>query len=263
MIDPTTTTETTNVSYAELKEDDDESYETTTRISKTDGKEDVVEQGTTSKKTCLERLESSASSMLTFLAVITSSSLSPTLPLEGSIGAFVLNGTSLILDGIRKRRGKTKHFPKTIDCSLCILWAIFVALFSSVSPKKITAFRPYAAVIVNGTLAVVSLLSVLIGRPWIKEHAVDLVNDTTARHEQFHRVCVGLTLYWTALFSILAGLCAIVAGIDTTTDSDGDLRHPNRGLFLAVGIALPFLVVFWGVWSTPRLATRLVVKRGT
>jgi BAAT / Acyl-CoA thioester hydrolase C terminal/Acyl-CoA thioester hydrolase/BAAT N-terminal region len=74
----------------------------------------------------------------------------------------------------------------------------------------------------NAGLLLIALVGVLIGRPFVREYAVDSVDEATARSDGFRTITTGMTWLWVAIF---AGMTAsslvppIVDGAATVQDS--------------------------------------------
>lgn len=156
-------------------------------------------------------------------------------------------------------------WPKAIDLSLCMLWLSFMICLLTIENDR--DIRLYMGVFINGTLALISLISTLIGKPWIAQNAADTVSDneyiqklenpTVASERKrlgFLYICSVLTMYWFVLFSIIAGLVLINVELNTKITNDKVLSHPNTTVFILMGIVAPFSVVFLGIWSSPRIS---------
>ena len=209
-------------------------------------------------------------------------------------------------------------WPKLIDLSLCILWAGFVVTFYVIPKGKTGFFRlctflrfsplhfatatlrilshsrirfsrrdfaPFidSGVIVNGLLCALSILSVVIGYPWVLQHAVDtpkgktyvalsasasVLSERDRREKRgFWIVSAALTMYWALLFASLSTIVAINATFNTVLHrKDMSLTHRNRMVFLVLGIGVPFGIVFFGIWSTPKFGdviTNMLRRRAT
>ena len=189
----------------------------------------------------------------------------------GCAAALLVNTLSVLIDLISFRNGWTKIWPKKIDVALCLLWIVILICLVTIPNDKF--IRLYMGVMINATLAVMSLISASIGKPWIADIAADTVSDDelirklenpTRQSERkrigFMYICKVLTLFWSGLFSLLAIVILINVEYNTNYSKNKTLTHPNKLVFILAGIVVPFAIVFFGMWVSPRISNVLEAR---
>ena len=183
----------------------------------------------------------------------------------GCAAALLVNILSVLIDFVSFRNGWTKIWPKKIDVALCLLWIVFLISLITIPNDKF--IRLYMGVIINATLAFMSLISASIGKPWIADNAADTVSDDefirklenpTRQSERkrigFMYICKVLTFFWSGLFCLLTFVILINVELNTKYSENKTLTHPNQLVFILAGIVVPFSVVFFGIWASPRIS---------
>lgn len=189
----------------------------------------------------------------------------------GSIVSLSVNTLSISIDFISYRKKWTKVWPKKIDVALCLLWVVFLVSLLTIQNDKFV--RLYTGVGINLTLVVVSLVSASIGKPWIADNAADTLSDdeyirkleSPTRESELKRtgflyICKVLTLFWSGLFSIIAIATLINVECNTNYSKNNELTHPNKAIFILIGIVVPMSVILLGIWASPRIAEFLKAR---
>jgi hypothetical protein len=204
---------------------------------------------------------------------IVQAAMSSTQPLVGSMLAAGLSGFSLLLDLWRYSQGNTVFFPKFLDLSLFSLWIFQMACMLVLEKDSAMSrfLKIYGSCLVTAVLSVMSVVSVLVGRPWIYQLAVDKAEDETlykkipgqpVEHDYkqagFLHVCSVLTKFWALLFLtiFLGGFWN--AHFNTTLDDDNrTLLHDSDTLNYIFGVAWGLLLgIVVGQVGSRRLAKR-------
>jgi len=115
----------------------------------------------------------------------------------------------IILDCGKKTCTSLKsEFPKHLDCCLCIMFLVLLVL-SYIDENWILQ---YNAIFIGLILAVFSLFSILIGRPFCAQFCQSLVPEREWKNKTFLAYSRCNTITWFILFLICAASGAAAAG---------------------------------------------------
>lgn len=203
----------------------------------------------------VSRLLTMVPAALALGAAIVASFMLTTHPLIGTLIACGMSVLGLAVDGVRYCTGRTVSWPKFLDASLTLLWAALAVPLLLLPTGKVRWVRLYAGLIIPGALAVVSAVSVLVGRPWVLQYAADRVGPEGRKSEVFRRVCAALSLYWAFLFVLmLAGNGVNIIWNTTLKDDNKTLTHSNNTINYVFGIGWGVVITIIGMRTGPLLA---------
>lgn len=168
---------------------------------------------------------------------------------------------ALIADYFKCRQrwaaGQLAQWPKAIAASFLVV-NVVIFILVTLNVLSTEGYRAWSGVFMTGTLFAMSLVSSLIGRPWIYAEALEFLNENPERLESiktpqgkhiFEKIMSALTNLWTVTF-LLMTLGNIVGGILS-------LRQQKTAATV-VNIAVPLtLVLVAQRYIQPRITERV------
>ena len=159
------------------------------------------------------------------------------------ITALVALGGQIVLiifDCLRKSCSSTRsEFPKHLDCFLCIM---FLALLIIAYAKE-NWIGEYNPIYVGLMLAVYSLVSVIIGRPFCSQFCQALVPEREWKNKTFLAYTRCNTIMWFILFLVCAASGAAAAGNYEKIEEDHlqtFLKYILPPIAFAIGLIIDF-----------------------
>ena len=174
----------------------------------------------------------------------------------GYCAASLLSIVSLCVDYLHSTSRHKACNPKLIDCALLFLWVLFVVCLSFSTSMSISIVYLYSGVIIQGSLCVISLISLVIGKPWIYQYAIEVApeeswkilpeqTEPTLAQLRFTFICHWLTKFWGGLFLLMS--VGTMCNVQWNTTFDGEtLKHTNVWLNITFGICWPILLSMYG-----------------
>ena len=174
----------------------------------------------------------------------------------GYCAASLLSIMSLCVDYMHSTYRHKACNPKLIDCALLFLWVTFVVCLIFQTSMSISIVYLYSGVIMQGFLFVISFISLLIGKPWIYQYAIEVApeeswkilpeqTEPTLAQLRFTFICHWLTKFWGCLFLFMS--VGTWCNVQWNTTFDGEtLKHNNVWLNVTFGICWPILLSMYG-----------------
>ena len=176
----------------------------------------------------------------------------------GYCAASLLSIMSLCVDYMHSTYRHKACNPKLIDCALLFLWVTFVVCLIFQTSMSISIVYLYSGVIIQGSLCVISLISLVIGKPWIYQYAIEVApeeswkilpeqTEPTLAQLRFTFICHWLTKFWGCLFLFMS--VGTWCNVQWNTTFDGEtktLKHNNVWLNVTFGICWPIILSIYG-----------------
>lgn len=201
---------------------------------------------------------------LSFGAIIVVSISVNTQPLYAAATSSAMTAVSIIIDYSMYRNKTTHSSPKILDVCLLSSWLFLLALFLSLKPENQDLIKIWGPSSINIILFLVGETSILVGRPWIYQLAVDRVAPALynkshvafieSHAKGFEEICKFLVRYYDFVFLLVFGGC-IVQALNTHVDHSS----PNNHLIHDSKI---ITILFGYVWSAVILvAANMMIPR--
>jgi hypothetical protein len=118
---------------------------------------------------------------------------------------FSLSAVVLIINGIRFQIGLVKTFPKILDVGLAKI-NLALLIYEIVAHPSDDWSRNWNGTIINLSLALLVILSIILGKPFTIQYAMDSVLPQYWDTPSFKQTNYFISSVWAALFLVNAGL---------------------------------------------------------
>jgi hypothetical protein len=141
--------------------------------------------------------------------------------------ALVIFVIMLVID---KRKGR---HPKVLEIGGLVFFAIsfVIALFTNDSDVE-KWLQPAS----TAAILVIAIIGVLIGRPFVRDYALETVSPEIAESDSFRRVTVQLTWVWIAAFAVMT----VSSAIPPIADGAATIRDDADALSIICYWIIPF-----------------------
>ncbi|MCS5718799.1 hypothetical protein N1027_11705 [Herbiconiux sp. CPCC 205763] len=141
--------------------------------------------------------------------------------------ALVIFVIMLVVD---KRKGR---HPKVLEIGGLVFFAIsfVIALFTNDSDVE-KWLQPAS----TAAILVIAVIGVLIGRPFVRDYALETVSPEIAQTDSFRRVTVQLTWVWIAAFAVMT----VSSAIPPIVDGNATIRDDADALSIICYWVIPF-----------------------
>lgn len=134
---------------------------------------------------------------------------------------------------VQRMRGGHLH---TLDVGTVIVFAVLLVIASVMSDDVLERWlQPLS----NGGLFLISLAGIALGRPFVREYALEQVDADTAATDGFRVITVAMTWMWTAAFGVMT-LSALIPPI---VDGDATIRDEGHLLSVICYWVIPYAVL--------------------
>ncbi|MDO9396941.1 MAG: hypothetical protein Q7T71_10385 [Herbiconiux sp.] len=150
--------------------------------------------------------------------------------LTSALVAMVLFVVLIVVDVRKQRR------PKVLEIGGLVFFALMVVLALVTNDSDVERWLTPAS---TAAILVIAVIGVLVGRPFVRDYALETVSPEIAQTESFRHVTVQLTWVWIAAFAVMT----VSSAIPPLTDGAATIRDGADGLSIVCYWIIPFAAI--------------------
>ncbi|MDN5861476.1 MAG: hypothetical protein L0H84_22975, partial [Pseudonocardia sp.] len=120
--------------------------------------------------------------------------------------------------------------------------AVFVVLTAAAFVLDDVFLERWLQPLSNAGIFLIALVGVLIGRPFVRDFALESVDEATARSDGFRAITTAMTWLWVAIFAVMT----VLSLVPPIVYGDASIRDQDTPLSILCYWVLPFSLVGLG-----------------
>lgn len=175
----------------------------------------------------------------------------------GCTAALGLTGVAFAFEFFLYRTERTMVFPKVLNIIELVLF-VALTILSWADMKNDAFYKDWATTIVNGGMAIGSVVATLCGRPFVADYVADKTDEATGSHPTAKHLFAVMNLVIISMLVLVASVDAVGAlAMELMQPPPGlgfklAFRHPAYLTWIIIALCIAFNFAFYKYLLSPR-----------